>query len=183
MFTSTNILFDNFPSSILGKIFNKSFKLTVLIDFSNILKSINLDTSPQINSFLFLLIATESTPHNFTPLKIKGITDRDAAEALRGMNLFITRDVLPPALGNEFYWEDLEGLRAESINGDPLGNVLSVHDFGAGAMLEVGSSVSETILIPFTEDVVPEVDLSNGRVVIDAPAGLLNPVNELEEKH
>ena len=115
--------------------------------------------------------------------KIKGVTDRDAAEALRGMNLFITRDVLPPALDNEFYWEDLEGLRAESINGDPLGNVLSVHDFGAGAMLEVGSSVSETILIPFTEDVVPEVDLSNGRVVIDAPAGLLNPVNEQEEKH
>ena len=115
--------------------------------------------------------------------RIKGVTDRDAAEALRGMDLFISRNALPSTSDNEFYWEDLEGLRAESINGNPLGNVLSVHDFGAGAMLEVGSNVSETILIPFTPDVVPEVDLSNGRVVIDPPAGLLNPVNEQEEKH
>ena len=60
---------------MLGKILNSSFKLTVLIDFSNISKLINLDTSPQTNSFLFLLIAIESTPHNFTPLKIKGITE------------------------------------------------------------------------------------------------------------
>jgi len=115
--------------------------------------------------------------------RIKGVTDRDAAEALRGMNLFISRDALPPTSGNEFYWEDLEGLRAESINGDLLGKVVSVHDFGAGALLEVGSNVSETILIPFTQNVVAEVDLTNGRVVIDPPAGLLDPVSEQEEKH
>ena len=75
MFTSTKILLDSFPSSILGKMSNNSFKLTTLIDFSNISKLISLEISPQINSFLFLLIATESTPHNFTPLKMKGITE------------------------------------------------------------------------------------------------------------
>ena len=68
-------MLDNFPSSMLGKIFNNSSKLTVFIDFSNIEKSISLGISPQINSFLFLLTATESTTHNLIPLRIKGIID------------------------------------------------------------------------------------------------------------
>ena len=75
MFTSTNILLSNLPSSILGKTLSSSVKLTTFTNFSNIVKSISFDVSPQINSFLFLLIATESIPHNFTPLKIKGITE------------------------------------------------------------------------------------------------------------
>ncbi|MEE8333408.1 MAG: ribosome maturation factor RimM [Alphaproteobacteria bacterium] len=106
--------------------------------------------------------------------RIDGIDDRDAAEALRGLRLFVPRAALPPADDDEFYCEDLVGLSAETVDGQALGHVLSVQDFGAGDVLELGEARARTFFAPFNRDVVPLVDLAAGRVVIDPPAGLLD---------
>ncbi len=110
--------------------------------------------------------------------RIDGIDDRDAAEALRGLRLFVPHSALPPAGDEEFYAEDLIGLRAETADGGALGHVLSVQDFGAGDMLEIGEKRARTVFAPFTRDVVPVVDLAAGRVVIDPPAGLFEDDGE-----
>ena len=110
--------------------------------------------------------------------RIPGVTDRNAAEALRGMRLFVPRAALPQPDSDEFYFEDLIGLAVETAAGVSLGRVLSVQDFGTGPLLEVGHTRGATVLVPFTRDVVPVVDLAAGRIEIDPPAGLLEPVEK-----
>lgn len=97
--------------------------------------------------------------------------DRDAAEALKGLRLYVSRDALPPPDDeDEFYLADLIGLRAETVGGEPLGRVKAVLNHGAGDILEVDPGEGRpTALHPFTREVVPEVRLAEGRVVI-APA-------------
>jgi 16S rRNA processing protein RimM len=62
------------------------------------------------------------------------------------------------------------------VNGDILGSVTAVHDFGAGTILEVNAKTGKTVLVPFTKDVVPVVDLSANRIEIDPPEGLFGPM-------
>jgi 16S rRNA processing protein RimM len=101
------------------------------------------------------------------------ITDRDAAARLTRTELFIDRDRLPAAEADEFYLTDLIGLAAVDTEGKPLGQVTVVHDYGAGASLEVmppeGAHSRNPLLIPFTRAAVPVVDIAGGRVVIDPP--------------
>ena len=99
--------------------------------------------------------------------RIRGCTDRDQAEALRGVLLCVDRSALPPAPADEFYHADLEGLRVEHAGGGTVGTVASVHDFGGGAVLEIRRPGGPTLLVPFTREGVPEVDLARGRIVID----------------
>ena len=110
--------------------------------------------------------------------RIKGVMDRNAAEALQGLRIFILREVMPPTADDEFYCEDLIGLAAETVDGKSLGSVLSLQEFGAGEMLEIGMRLGGTTLVPFTKDVVPQVDLEAKRVVIDPPIGLLEPITK-----
>ena len=110
--------------------------------------------------------------------RIPGVTDRNAAEALRGMRLFVPRAVLPAPEPDEFYFDDLTGLIVETTDGASIGVVKSVQDFGTGPLLEVGERRGATILVPFTRAVVPVVDLAAGRIEIDPPAGLLDPVEK-----
>lgn len=109
--------------------------------------------------------------------RIEGVEDRDAAAALRGTRLYVDREALPPPEEDEFYHADLIGLRAEKPDGTPLGMVRAVHDFGAGDVLEIvpppGSGGAGTLTVPFTERVVPTIDLTGGRVVVEPPEGLL----------
>ena len=109
---------------------------------------------------------------------LEGVNDRNAAEALRGARLYVPREALPPAGDDEFYFEDLVGLDAVTVDGEPLGAVLAVQDFGAGPILEVGPPRGRSVLIPFTHEIVPLVDLKAGRIEIDPPAGLLDPVGK-----
>jgi 16S rRNA processing protein RimM len=108
--------------------------------------------------------------------QLSGIADRDRAEALRGLRLYAPRGVLPP-IGDddEFYHADLVGLPAMLGDGAPLGTVIAVHDFGAGDMLEIERDAGPKVLVPFTRAVVPIVDIAGGRVVVDPPAGLIDP--------
>jgi 16S rRNA processing protein RimM len=109
--------------------------------------------------------------------RIDGVEDRDAAAALRGTRLYVDREALPPPEEDEFYHADLIGLRAQKPDGTPLGMVRAVHDFGAGDVLEIvpppGSGGAGTLTVPFTERVVPTVDVAGGRVVVEPPEGLL----------
>ena len=102
--------------------------------------------------------------------KVDGVDSREAAEALKGVGLYIDRARLPEPEEGEFYHADLIGLRAERAgDGAALGTVLAVHDFGAGTMLELKSPDGGTEMVPFTLAAVPLVDLAGGRVVIDPP--------------
>jgi|FEC22Drversion2_1045045.scaffolds.fasta_scaffold00382_39 16S rRNA processing protein RimM len=105
----------------------------------------------------------------------EGITDRNAAEALRNRRLYVARDRLPEPAEDEFYHADLIGLRAETADGLLLGTVLAVQDFGGGDLLELRLAGSRrTAYLPFTRAVVPVVDVKGGRLVVDPPAGLLD---------
>src|SRR5580704_8253593 len=106
---------------------------------------------------------------------LSGIADRDAAEALRGLRLYAARAALPPTKEDEFYYADLVGLATVLPDGQPVGTVIAVHDFGAGDMLEIGRDEGQPVLVPFTRATVPVVDIAGRRVVIDPPEGLFDP--------
>ena len=108
-------------------------------------------------------------------VRIKGVDDRTAAEALTGKALYIEQSSLPEPDEDEFYHSDLEGLSAELPDGSPFGKVTRVEDFGAGTMLDVAMVEGGTIVVPFTHAVVPVIDIKGGRLVIDPPEGLLEP--------
>lgn len=108
-------------------------------------------------------------------VRIKGVDDRTAADALKGQTLFIERSRLPGTDEDEFYVSDLQGLKVELVDGTPFGQVAEAEDYGAGSFLEVVSPGHGRVLVPFTKACVPVVDIAGGRVVIDPPDGLLEP--------
>lgn len=101
--------------------------------------------------------------------RLSGIDDRDAAEALRGTLLYVPRHKLPRPDEDEFYHDDLVGLAAVDRDGKAAGRVVAVHNFGAGDLIELRSPEGESVMVPFTRDAVPEVDLAARRVVVDPP--------------
>ena len=105
---------------------------------------------------------------------ISGIADRDAAERLKGMRLYVARDKLPAPGEEEYYHADLIGLQAVLRDGTRLGAVRAVHEYGAGVSIEVARESGGTVIVPFTRAAVPEVDLAAGKLVIDPPDGLLD---------
>jgi len=105
-------------------------------------------------------------------VRLDGIGDRTAADAIKGLKLYVARDALPETEEDEFYYSDLIGLRAELINGEELGVIRWVLEAGAGASLEVDTKTG-TVMVPFTKAAVPVVDMDNGKVVIDPPDGLM----------
>lgn len=103
--------------------------------------------------------------------RVEGIDDRTAAEALRGLRLYVPRAALPCPAGDEFYYVDLIGLRADlracgAAADRPWGRVGAVHDWGAGAVLEIVADDGTPAMVPFSRAAVPEVDLAHGRVVV-----------------
>jgi 16S rRNA processing protein RimM len=102
--------------------------------------------------------------------RVAGISDRNAAEALAGTDLYVDRAQLPAAGEGEFYHADLIGLAAVAPDGGEVGRVVAVHNFGAGDLIEVALVDSRrTEHIPFNDDFVPEVDLAEGRIVVVLP--------------
>ena len=110
--------------------------------------------------------------------RLAGIADRDRAESLRGLQLYLPRAALPPPADEEYYHADLIGLEAALADGTVLGHVCAVHDFGAGDTLEIERPAGPPAMVPFTRRVVPVVDLDGGRLVVDPPPGLLDPIAE-----
>ena len=107
--------------------------------------------------------------------RIDGITDRTMAEALKGLELEIEREALPEPEEEEYYHADLIGLAVEDGAGKRLGTVRAVQNYGAGDVLEIApESGGPTVLMSFTRETVPEVDLEKGRLVADPPAGVFD---------
>jgi 16S rRNA processing protein RimM len=103
-------------------------------------------------------------------VRLAGVTTRDAAEALTGVEIFARRDQLPPPAADEFYYDDLVGLAAVTTDGAPLGRVLGLRNYGAGDILEIApADGGETLLMPFNKAVATAIDFAGGRIVVDPP--------------
>jgi 16S rRNA processing protein RimM len=101
--------------------------------------------------------------------RVEGVETPEAADALRGLQLYIPRDALPEPEEDEFYLSDLIGLSAVSPTGEALGRIKAVRDFGAGDILEIQPPAGQTWWVAFTRDAVPTVDIKGGKVVVDRP--------------
>jgi 16S rRNA processing protein RimM len=102
--------------------------------------------------------------------RIKGITTKEQADALRGTSLFVPRDRLPSLPDDEYYHADLIGLAAHDTGGTLIGTVTAVYNHGAGDILEISPTGHKSaLLLPFTMAIVPNVDLTAGRIVVDLP--------------
>jgi 16S rRNA processing protein RimM len=102
--------------------------------------------------------------------RIAGIADRDAAEKLRNVDLYIPRARLPKIdEADTFYHADLIGLKAVTQNGDEVGTVSAIHNFGASDVIEIKPPAGDSLLMPFTDATVPEIDLGARRIVVVPP--------------
>jgi 16S rRNA processing protein RimM len=100
--------------------------------------------------------------------RLRGIADRNAASRLKQMKLFVPRERFPAPEADEFYCADLVGLRALRPDGSELGKVIAVHDFGAGAILEIAAH-DGNMMLPFNEAFVSIVDVAAGSIVVAPP--------------
>ena len=98
------------------------------------------------------------------------VADRTEAERLVNTRLYVDRDRLPAPDADEFYLADLVGLEARDAAGARLGQVAAVHDYGAGTSLEIERPAANPLLVPFTREAVPDVNVHAGHLTIDPPA-------------
>ena len=119
----------------------------------------------------------------FFVARLKGVADRDTAERLRNVELFVPRERLPDtAESDEFYHADLIGLAVVDAAGGALGTVAAMHNFGAGDLIEVRPAAGrDTVMLPFTQSVVPLVDIAGGRIVVAPPEGAFEAAGPDEE--
>jgi 16S rRNA processing protein RimM len=108
-------------------------------------------------------------------MSFQGVDSREAAEALKGTSLYIARVALPAIGEEEFYHADLIGLEAQDGEGRVLGKVAAIHNFGAGDVIEIvrrssdGSDGGDNVLLAFTRETVPVIDIAGGRIVVAVP--------------
>ena len=106
---------------------------------------------------------------------ITGVHSKEQADALKGTRLYATREQLPELPDDEYYHADLIGLEVLDTGGNALGTVKSVMNHGATDLLEIqGPALKDTVLLPFTMEAVPTVDLASGRIIADPPEGLID---------
>ncbi|HRY07010.1 MAG TPA: ribosome maturation factor RimM [Hyphomicrobiaceae bacterium] len=111
------------------------------------------------------------TPKGAIVARIKGVVDRNGAEALKGRKLYVARQAMPePNDEEDFYYADLIGLAAIDEAADALGKVIAVQNYGAGDLLEIRwHATGKSELIPFTKACVPRIDLVARQVIIALP--------------
>ena len=120
----------------------------------------------------FEITLTGQTKNGLTA-RLSGVATKEQADDLRGTRLYVDRTRLPEPEEDEFYHADLIGLDAYDTGGTRLGTVKAVHNHGATDLLELRlPNSSATVLLPFTLEAVPTVDLASGRIVADPPEGL-----------
>lgn len=100
-------------------------------------------------------------------VKIKGIDDRNTAETLVGIELYVARDLLPQLKEDEFYHADLIGLSAQNKQGDIIGTVNALYNFGAGDLIEIKMADKRTELLPFNSQYVPVINIKDRYIIIE----------------
>ena len=129
-------------------------------------------------------IRTARIQKNVVVVTINEISDRNGAELLNGIELFVDRSALPEDDEDEFYQSDIVGMAVESVDGAAIGTVIAFHDFGAGEVIEIKPERGSSVMIPFSEAAVPDIDVER-RVMIVEPlaAGLVSdPEGEAEAR-
>lgn len=120
----------------------------------------------------FSIALIGSIQNGFTA-RLTGVETKEQADALRGVRLFARRNQLPSLPDDEYYHADLIGLTVLDTGGTTLGTVKAVLNHGAGDLLEIQApGLKDSVLLPFTQAVVPTVDLATGRIIADPPEGL-----------
>lgn len=120
----------------------------------------------------FEITLTGQTKNGFTA-RLSGVASKEQADALRGQRLYVPRDRLPGLPDDEFYHADLIGLEVFDTGGTALGRIRAVLNHGASDLLEIEmQGQPATVLLPFTRQAVPTVDLAAGRIIADPPEGL-----------
>jgi 16S rRNA processing protein RimM len=115
----------------------------------------------------FVLEGAREQGRDMLVVSVEGVTDRDAAQQLTGVELYLPRENLPAPEEDEFYLADLIGLNVESEAGAALGRVIALRNFGAGDILEVlPQAGGESQFYPFTKALAPIVDVAGGRIVV-----------------
>ncbi|HUO92584.1 MAG TPA: ribosome maturation factor RimM [Rhizomicrobium sp.] len=117
----------------------------------------------------FVVRAARNAKADIAVVRFDGVNDRNAAETLKGLELFVARDALPPPEDEEFYHADLVGLAAHDAEGRVLGTISAIHNFGAGDVVAIRRADGGDMFLPFTRAVVPTIDLSHGFVVVAVP--------------
>ena len=107
-------------------------------------------------------------------VRAKGVETREAAESLRGVTLHVSRDRLPDLDDGEIYHADLLGMAVTDQNGQWLGKLVAIHDFGAGEIAELAVGLGPTIMVPFGGDRLLAVDMAAKTIDLSVPAGLLD---------
>ena len=110
-------------------------------------------------------------------VRAKGVNTRDAAEALRGVTLYVVRESLPEPDDGEFYHADLLGMSVKGQDGVRLGSLIAIHDFGAGEIAELAPRKGSTIMVPFGGDRLIAVDMVAKELRLLVPDGLLDDTN------
>ncbi len=113
--------------------------------------------------------------------RAQGVDTRYAAEALRGVTIYVPRGSLPDPGDGEFYHADLLGMMVKRQNGALLGNLVAIHDFGAGEIAELANNKGSTIMVPFGGDHLTEVDMTANEISLSVPDGLLDDTSEVKE--
>lgn len=126
---------------------------------------------------VFEILEVRPGKNNMVIIRFRGVNDRNAAEALRGLNLFLERENLPDDEldDEEYFYADLEGLEVLDESGNSYGAVSAIFDFGAGDLLELKGPGRRPVLIPFNENAILQVDFDGGHILVDpVAAGLLD---------
>ena len=116
------------------------------------------------------LAISEAKVHSDTVVACaQDVTDRTAAEALRGARIFVSRAKFPASKKDEYYWVDLIGCKAINLQGEGLGEVIDVNDNGAHGVIALGDPATKTVkqLVPFVKEAVHNVNLPNRLITLD----------------
>ena len=117
----------------------------------------------------FTVTGARATRAGEAVLGIAELADRSAAESLRGVELYVERAALLPTAKDEYYHADLIGLRAEDREGRALGTVQAIHNYGAGDVIEIARADGDSVLLPFTRETVPVIEIDKSRIIVAVP--------------
>lgn len=115
------------------------------------------------------ITAFRPTKQGEAVIAFEGIADRNAAEALKGAELYVPRDALAPTADDEFYHADLIGLEARDGEGRVLGKVSALHNYGASDVIEIQRPDGDHVLMAFTRETVPVLNIAEGYIVVAVP--------------
>ncbi|MFA6279245.1 MAG: ribosome maturation factor RimM [Bdellovibrionales bacterium] len=130
----------------------------------------------------FFVLTARGVGKDHYIVSVKGCATREDAEELKGTRLYVDRDALPPEDEGEYYHADLIGLEARDAQGQPVGVVENVFDYGAGAFLEIKPVNAKSFMLPFKDAFVPTVDLKAGWIDVILPEGWLAAEKPPKEK-